>query len=644
MSFLYLIGLLGLIAVPVFILIYIIKNKYTEQTIPSTYLWTLSEKFIKKRLPISRLVGIIALILQILVAVLASFLIAHPVITLADSANAYCFVLDASGSMNIEQDGKTRFARAVDWIEGQIDGAANGSLYTLVYIGASSERIYTELTDKDQAIEILHSLEVSCITPEYIKMLDAAQDYFNENAASVIYLVTDKNYQQTQNIEVVNVTAGKDAVENYALSGIEYEATGTQIVVSGKAISYTSDANVEVEVSFAASGTEDYVPSASQTLSLIKEEETAFTISCDVASFGAMKVRIKDADALALDSEVIVYSVDAQNFGNALIITELPEAGTNGQPAFFLRAAMRAAGFKDAGDEEAGASGIMSVMSPEEYLETTPSGYGLYIFDSCTPEVMPESGAVWFINPTKTVPGANFTFQDTATPRQEATYSTSTSTTVKRLLAGTSGRSFALSGYVKCGVSGKFTTLVTCDRNSVVFTGSNVYGNREVVFAFPLNASAPFALTGDLAALVSNFLNYSFPTLIEETNYYCGEVAQVNVLPGCLSIEVETPGGKKAYLDTTVAVSEYRLDEAGAYKISMTMRGGTDVRTLNVFASLPESERVPAEEGEDFIIEGLALDGKFDGIYDDLLILFILLGVVAVADYGVYCYEQYQLR
>ena len=41
MSFSNPLGLLGLLAIPVLILIYIIKSKYTEQTIPSTYLWTL---------------------------------------------------------------------------------------------------------------------------------------------------------------------------------------------------------------------------------------------------------------------------------------------------------------------------------------------------------------------------------------------------------------------------------------------------------------------------------------------------------------------------------------------------------------------------------------------------------------------------
>ena len=66
MTLLYPLGLLGLIGIPVLIIIYIIKNKYTEQVISSTYLWTLSERFLKRRNPINKIAGIISLILQIL--------------------------------------------------------------------------------------------------------------------------------------------------------------------------------------------------------------------------------------------------------------------------------------------------------------------------------------------------------------------------------------------------------------------------------------------------------------------------------------------------------------------------------------------------------------------------------------------------
>ena len=66
MSFLYPLGLLGLIGIPIVIIIYILRSKFTELTVTSTYIWTLSERFFKKKNPLSGFTGIISLILQIL--------------------------------------------------------------------------------------------------------------------------------------------------------------------------------------------------------------------------------------------------------------------------------------------------------------------------------------------------------------------------------------------------------------------------------------------------------------------------------------------------------------------------------------------------------------------------------------------------
>ena len=86
--------------VPLLILIYILRSKYNEQTGPSTYLWHLSEKFLKRRNPLSGLTGLISLILQILLVALLSLALARPVITLPGAARDYHFLLDSSASMS----------------------------------------------------------------------------------------------------------------------------------------------------------------------------------------------------------------------------------------------------------------------------------------------------------------------------------------------------------------------------------------------------------------------------------------------------------------------------------------------------------------------------------------------------------------
>ena len=45
-------GLLALIAIPLILLIHIIKPKYHERTISSTYVWRLAQKYRKERFPL----------------------------------------------------------------------------------------------------------------------------------------------------------------------------------------------------------------------------------------------------------------------------------------------------------------------------------------------------------------------------------------------------------------------------------------------------------------------------------------------------------------------------------------------------------------------------------------------------------------
>ena len=61
MSILLPLGLLGLIGIAVLILIYILKPNYQQKLVSSTYIWELSLKYRKKKIPVSRLRNLIIL-------------------------------------------------------------------------------------------------------------------------------------------------------------------------------------------------------------------------------------------------------------------------------------------------------------------------------------------------------------------------------------------------------------------------------------------------------------------------------------------------------------------------------------------------------------------------------------------------------
>ena len=67
MSLLTPLGLLGLLSIVALIIIYIIRPNYQEKFISTTFVWNLSLKYRKKRIPTSKLRNILLIICQILI-------------------------------------------------------------------------------------------------------------------------------------------------------------------------------------------------------------------------------------------------------------------------------------------------------------------------------------------------------------------------------------------------------------------------------------------------------------------------------------------------------------------------------------------------------------------------------------------------
>ncbi len=615
MNFLHPYGLLGLIGIPILIIIYIIKSKYTEQTVASTYLWTLSNRFLKKRRRFSSFAGLIALLLQILAIGAMSLAIAHPVITLPGAARDYCFVLDASGSMSANSSEGSRFDKAKDKILELIDGATEGSRYSLILATDTPTVLFSKTEDKEVAAELISTARVGYAQANLEGALDIAQQYFSENPATLTYFATDKSYAVAENISVLDVSG---AETNYALDGVSYaisESEGKTTVI-GNLVSYSgaSELTVKLYVDNVAE------PVASVTLEVYGEPQP-FSLVANTAGFEKMRVEIDCEDSQPLDNSVILYSVKSENSYDTLIVSDAP---------FFIKTALSSVGYAD-----------MTVIPTEDF--DAQSGYGLYIFDGFVPDTLPRDGTVWFINPIGSIQGAGFTVQGEVELDYagDVTLSDSSQSLVKKLTEGMTGADLALLKYQKIGLNRNFSTLLSYKGNPIVFTGNTEYGNREAVFAFDLHNSN-FPLSPDFITLTRNLIDYSFPTVIEKTLYSVGEVASVNTVAGCEGIRIDSPLGNVSYLNVGAEVASFALSEVGTYKVTMTVSGSQ--RVMNVFSELPASERNVSESGGQLSLIGVAQNTGHDGIYDELIMLFVCLAVVFSADWMVYCYDKYQLR
>ena len=615
MTFLYPLGLLGLVGIPILIIIYIIKSKYAEQTIASTYLWRLSERFLKRKKKVNPVAGLISLLLQILTVASISLLIAHPVITLEGAANEYCFVLDGSGSMSIEENGMTRFEKAKAKLEEVIDASVDGSAFTLICVDKEAEVIYERLEDKELVKTMLREVTSAHCGADYTDALEAAQRVFENNNSCKVYLVTDATLGAHDNLEVLNISA---PAVNYAVKNVAYTLNEKDLTVTADLYAWGKHGTLPVSLYVNGATT----PSATISFDAKNGEVTPITLTATVETLASVRVVVEADDNLPLDNECVVFNLENEQAYKTLIVSEQPT---------FLRNIL-----KTCIDAE------IEIVTPKEYT-ASKTGYGLYIFDGYSPDTLPRDGAIWLIGTTSSVPGSGFSYRTSIELESGGVIETAgdSSSTATKLLEGLVGNKIFIKRYNKYSLYGNFAKLFTYDNNDVVFAGTNTFGSREVVFAFDLHDSN-ITYQSDFALLMQNLIDYSFPDIVEKSTFHCGEEVEVNILANCDSMYITTPTGEHIYLSTDYATDTFVPTEVGEYKLTLNM--ASTAREIRLYATMTEEESNPEQTVSALSIQGTATNNGYDGTYDPTVLLFILLAVLFLADWGFYCYEKYQLR
>lgn len=614
MTFMYPLALLGLLGIPAVIIIYILQSKYTEQTVTSTYIWKLSDKFLKRKNPFSGLTGLISLLLQILLITVVSFAIARPTINMPGEAYDYCFVLDASSSMSAQNGESTRFQQAKEQIIEVIEDSTGGSLYTLALVSNETELVFVSISDKDTAIDYINELQPGDTASTHEDLLSEAQDYFTDHPASLIYLVTDKHYSHAENVELIHVGGG---MRNYAVSDATFSHEGGSLNVSANVTSYSENANLTVALFV------DDTKVAEKSVAAKMGTPATVSFEQPTARFNSFKLQIVNGDDYAADNELITYNLKSDKTYSTLIVSE---------SGFFLESVLDALLDSD-----------VITVTPKEWEKGIGEKYGLYIFDSYEPAELPD-GAVWLINADTSIPNSGFGVRGKVDLGgvAEIEKSDSTATNVRRLLQGVDGKNIHIVNYVKySSMYLPFHTLFVYDSTPLIFAGANGLGNRQVVIGFDLHES-DFVLSTDFIMLVRNLLNYSFPDVLDQTDYTVGEEAQINVLVNAENLKATTPSGEVIYLEDEHETTALALNEIGTYTVQMSIAGIES--SYQLYACAAPDESLPTEQMESFIVTGERQESELVGKYDPLIVLFIALAVLFIADWGVFCYEKYQLR
>ena len=631
MSFQYPWGLLLLLAIPVLIVIYILLNKYKEDTVSSSYVWELSKKFIKKKNPINTFSKLLALILQCCAIVFLAFSLAQPIFSFKNGADNIVFVLDSSASMKMksaDDDTKTKFDVAKEKIKDVVANSTNGCTFSLILADSSTKAVCQNISDVDIFNSFIDNAVIDDNNSNLDNALSIAQSMVSENKGSLCYIATDETIDLGENpgdnLKVLDVSS-KD--NNYAIKDLEYSYDSRKKVMTlkTKVISYAEDTEIKVEF---------FVNDKSLGQKRLNVEKGKLSdVSVDIAdlagnykTYESIKASVLNEDKLPEDNDYYLYRSEGD-------ITKILLVSSN--PLYF-EAAFSALNSNNCRIE-------WYVMKSSEYALYSITGFDIYVFDGYSPKQLPADGAVWLFN-IDSVKGCGFVCQEEVKPVDPgalAKYTSNSSDLIFRQLTKNLSmkNSIKVGQYKRYTLNNKFTVLLSCDNVPFVFAGKNDNNQRQIVCNFDLQHS-DLPMLADYIILMRNFISYSNPKVLDVFKYEAGDTVTFSLPDNAKTIVVTTPSGKEELISKT-DLTTYKLEEAGTYSVKVTNYYGRE-KVVNFYSAYPSDESDPLKaDGKQRSIVKNSQEQKANAIYDDILPFVIVAVVFFLTDWILYGHEQF---
>ena len=521
MTWLLPIGLLGLLGVAALIAIYIIKPNYQQKRVSSTYVWRLSLKYKKRKLPVNRLQNIIQFICQLLVLTIAGLLIAHPALTALESSdpNEKVIVIDASASMLLSSDKETRFERAVEEAKVIAEAAfSDNSLVTVIVADSSPKYLVQQISSSDSAelYSRLDELECTYGSADVSGAIALAESVLDKNNAAEVYFCTAKKYLSTNKINIVDVsTVGDWNAAILDCTAVLDENNHYVFNVDVGCYGRTEAVYVHIKI-HKPNGKEESIEIEKAEYFDPSEEEKTVTFNTDdfgnyaIYSYDFIEAYISTStpDPFFDDDIFVLYGGEKQ-------VIKIQYAST--LPNRYFSSVIRAIRQYLRGSWDI----KLTEVKDEEKMVT--EGFDFYIFEHTMPDVIPTDGVVLLVNPDVAPYGSDLGVGE----------SIQTSTPDDPLAAGTphplmnnitcEGVSIAL--YKEIISAPGYQELAYYNGNPVILCKED-QGQKIVVWAFDLNYSTA-ALT-EFSAMMLNMFNYFIPVTITSNSFEIGDVVKFN--------------------------------------------------------------------------------------------------------------------
>lgn len=646
MSLLAPLGFLGLLGLGILILIYLLKPNYQQKLVSSTFVWKLSLKYRRKKIPINKIRNILILICQILIIILCAFIMTGPVQQHeVDVANEKVIIIDASASMLAQSNNTTRYKRAVDRAREMVDTVLSDKdgVVSIVLAGAENEVLVHRATS-DMSVEINAVFEEllatdkdgifeSCTfgTGDVNGAVSTAEEIVLDNDGAEIVLFTGTKYIEKGGITIVDVSAVGEW--NAAILDCKATLEDGYYVFELEVASYGADRELAVEGVVHGANRQkegdDYitfdVPLTSQRTTFISDEVSIITFRTadeitPIYTYDDAYFTVSGAggsgssvDSFAYDNYFYLFN------GNADARTIRVEYYSS-RPNSFVPMAL---------------SAVRSVYQNKFDISVTHvrdgapilEGFDLYIFEHTMPSDMPTDGVVLLFDPNAIPRGLNGVFLDTGNVTSgdfmlAPGYSNPLTTYLD-------WASIYVSEYtpMRFDADSGFVSALYCGGDPALAV-KNTPDSKVVIMPFSLNMSS-FPGIVHLPTLFRNILNYYFPlvatedtedmrTILSSNNVFS---VNENIRLRSRGLELGLTGGglDESYI---IPVGEYektKISRSGTYTLTQEVISGKIISN-SFFVQIPNNESYINKEADILITR---IEKKARDVFNkDLIIYF----------------------
>jgi hypothetical protein len=603
MSWLTPIGFLGLIGLIVLLIIYLIKPNYQNKQISSTFVWKLSLKYRKKKLPISKLRNILLVICQCLIITACAFILAQPFIDGddLDADKEKVIIIDASGSMRADIEGETRFERAVAMATEQVEEVLSRGGKVSVILADMDPSFIVQRLDAESKNDILNELAFLTDTNDFKCSYGAAdidgamqmaEMILEENPKTEVILYTATEYVDKGKVTVKDVT---DPGEwNVAILDVRAVPDQNFYRFEVDAGSYSRGHNLrlylEIHGAAAVGDLGDNGAQKGDVITLyydvILEQNESKTITFgqnELDSYPGLKIYeydyvfcyVQEKDSLSIDNSFYLYGGKAQPLKIQYYSTK-----TNnfvGGVLMGLREQLKHDWDIQIDEIRDNEMNVDAGKGKEPEL----TGYDIYIFEHHMPKTLPTDGLVIMINPDKLPSEADIQLGEQRKYGGEKALNAGE--VPAEILKHANASNITITQYRQIkAFDGAYTPFLFVDEEPIALI-RNESACKIMVFTFSLHFSN-LAMTPEFPVIMRNAVEQFIPTTFEKDVYNVYDKVDLNSRSPMLNVS----GPTMAEIFEEFPASIYANDP-GLYTVSQTPISGIQV-VENFFVTMPDEQ------------------------------------------------------